>query len=618
MATTPNSSLFELMARGPKGIQAQNALTVAQAQQAGSSAQLQQQQIPLVQQQTQSAQLANKQTAQSIADQQILKQIWAQAAGGSSPSSSQSAPATGPQAGPAITSPSDPNNPNPLIDRTGTPPQGPPVQAQTAPAEASIANPQAAVATGATLAQLANQNAPQGPPPQAAPAPPPPQAAPQMPANAPPPAVAAPVNYLSDPRALAMEAARRGASGGFVQGLYQNGISNLTALSKLTSDQAANELQKLNLVKGATTGYLSKAEPTEQDYRTYHDYVSQEEPNLAKTMPAPGAGVVPSQQDLAHVTGLTGATEQLLANQHVTAQTNEATASANKTGTEGDLARYKLNLLKNAANVTPQTIAQGVQGMSVFHGHPAEMQDAIDAGVKAYNDARQDPDKALNASTISGEAVKGIADRLRENSPGVVAGKAAAAKATALATAPVQESIQAANQLREDALRRGDKATENYATTISDARQTVATAQTIHKIIDLAASGDPTAGAALKAAVPEFTNAIQDIKRMGGAQAAQITSALENAKGEIESGVGLSPVTSKALAGIRPYIDTVANGAVTRANSNIDATNTAYGTKFKPEPIPVQHMQNPKTGQIIVTRDGGKTWSDYSTGKPVQ
>lgn len=606
MATTPNSSLFELIARGPKGIEAQNALTSAQAQQAQSGAKVNQAQVPLVQQQTQTATLANQQTAQSIADQQILKQIWAQAASGSSGYSSPASGGTSPaQVGTPIVSPSDPNAPRPLIDRTGA-------QPPTAPAEASIANPQAA-ATGATLAQLANANAPPAPAAQAAPQ----QAAPQ-PANAPPPAVAAPVNYLSDPRALAMKAAQMGASGGFVQGLYQNGISNLTALSKLTSDQAANELQKLNLVKGATTGYLSKAEPTEADYRTYHDYVSQEEPNLAKTMPAPGAGVIPSQQDLAHVTGLTGATEQLLANQHVTAQTNEAQANAAKTGIEGDMARYKLNLLKNAANVNPQTIAQGVQGMSIFQGHPAEMQDAIDAGTAAYNAAVQDPDSAFKAAEKSQEAIKGIADRLRENSSGVVAGKASAAKATAAATAPVQESLQAANALREDALRRGDKATETYATTISDARQTVATAQTIHKIIDLASSGDPTAGAALKAAVPEFTNAIQDIKRMGGAQSAQITSALENAKGEIESGFGLSPVTQKALAGIRPYIDTVANGAVTRANSNIDATNTAYNTKFKPEPIPVQHMQNPNTGQIIVTRDGGKTWSDSTTGKPVQ
>lgn len=315
---------------------------------------------------------------------------------------------------------------------------------------------------------------------------------------------------------------------------------------------------------------------------------------------------IQNEDDLTGLTARAGAvsamTDAALARKKTQTETAKAqaeTAEAQQRGAEAAAAARKIGL---EADLMADP-GKGLGAIDVILGPGS----TLAAGLKAEYNAAPTPE--ARAAVLSKAS-----SLMGEKDPGMQAARAQQALLTAKATLPVEQ----ARAQYQNALQQGDKATADYASTIGDARQTVSTAQTIHRVIDLAQQDNPTAGQSLKALVPEFTNAIQDIKRLGGAQATQITSTLEHAKGEIESGAGYSPTTAKALADIRPYIDTIANGAVNRANAQIDATNTAYGKTFAHEPTPVQYRQNAKTKQVIVSRDGGQTWADSTTGKPVR
>jgi hypothetical protein len=159
----------------------------------------------------------------------------------------------------------------------------------------------------------------------------------------PPQQPAALPNYLSDPRAMASEMARRGASAPAVMGALKSTIDLNTGLSKLTSDQLKVEQENHGMVADSLQGYLNNQTP--QAYQQFYADAIQREPNLAHELPQPGGA--PTQDDLSHVIGKVHLFGTLLANAETkakteaqkaiavrdTAQGREFDANANKTNT---------------------------------------------------------------------------------------------------------------------------------------------------------------------------------------------------------------------------------------------------------------------------------------------
>jgi hypothetical protein len=115
-------------------------------------------------------------------------------------------------------------------------------------------------------------------------------------------------DYFADPRALAMEVARRGGSAAAVQGAYANGIKMNTDLAQMTKEQLANEKENHAIVADSLQGYLEN--PTPEAYATFRAQAIQREPGLAQELPPSGA---PTQKDLAHVIGAVHLTDRLIA-----------------------------------------------------------------------------------------------------------------------------------------------------------------------------------------------------------------------------------------------------------------------------------------------------------------
>jgi hypothetical protein len=136
--------------------------------------------------------------------------------------------------------------------------------------------------------------------------------------------------------------------------------------------------------------------------------------------------------------------------------------------------------------------------------------------------------------------------------------------------------------------------------------------------VDLAKKkGNAVAAQQLKAMVPELTNAAQDIKRMGGSQAADMSTELDKAIGEIKSSTGGVPLTDATLNAIEPFAQVIANGAAAQHNANVKALSQAYPQKkFNEEPLP--HQSAVLHGRKIVSNDSGETWKYIDDGKPAQ
>ena len=96
MANQISPILLQLMAEGPQGIAAQNALTQNQAAAAGANAQATQAQVPLTQAQTQNVQADAQLKQQQIAAAQGIAQTYGQAYQASAlPGTKGAAPAAG-------------------------------------------------------------------------------------------------------------------------------------------------------------------------------------------------------------------------------------------------------------------------------------------------------------------------------------------------------------------------------------------------------------------------------------------------------------------------------------------------------------------------------------------
>lgn len=593
-----NASLLDLIAHGGSlRANLDNENLQANTGNLQANAERQRADIPLLNQQTEQAKVDTAIKQQQWKDLQAEMDAWAKL---SQPQQAQPQTAPQPQA-PA----------GPQVAPTGAPGQAP---SPVGPA------PQPMLAQGLIHRDV---NAPL---PGQAPAQPTPQiATPAFNPNA-PAANASMVNPISNPTAYAQFLQRAGVSGPYAMQRIKSLVDYQKDVATMDKDQLANETTKHSMIGAALSAWQQN--PSEEGYQQLRDFAHSKEPEIAALLPK--TAPPPDSPALAAVAGITGAHEKMLADAKTKQETatsaaaeTASKATTRKTGIEADEAQFKFNLMRNAAaqGSAPQAITDSVKNMSVFAGHPQEMQDAIDAATLAYQgEAAHDP---LNATNKALEAVKEIADRLRENSPGVAAGKANTAATVAAAESaarmPFEEKLAQTNAAFTNALQQGDKAAADYYESLSTAQKSLATANTIQRVIDLSKSGNAIAGQQLKAIVPEFTNAMQDIKRMAGAQGNEgMSNAYQKAIGHLKSLADGVPLDAETIRAIQPYVETVANGAMAQHNANVASLSKAYPQKsFKAEPMPNQSAVNPKTGHRIVSHDSGQTWQDAETGRPI-
>lgn len=589
MSSTPtlSSSLLDLIAHGGSlRANEDNQNIAADTAQRNASAASTTAGIPGVQAQGQMSQIQVQQAQQALKDAAILRSIYAGTAAtpptfagspaGPVPNAGPPAPAA-PQAGPTPAQVAPFQIPGGLVNRTGAPVDGVPSMPQAAP-QPPAGIPPAAPPAGAPQGIQAPQQ----------------QAAPQAAATDLP-------RFLVDPGYVAQEMARRGASAPAVQAASKQAFELAQGVQKLTTDQIENEQKNIGLVKGAVTGYLGN--PTPEEYGKLYDFTQQHDPRLTVGLPKPGPGVAPAQQDLAHLTGVTGALEQVLANAKTKQETTGAAATQAETEARTPGVRADAQIKQAQADA-----------LTNFSKNPQAVLDQVDqiippnvAGNADVNRAyktlvtgslqRGDIEGAKKALDQAGEYVKGIATA---TNPQVAAAHTKEAVDIKRQTAPIEEAISRSSESYRNALAQGDTASAKYYDSLTDAKKAEATAKTIQTVIDLSRSKNPIAAQQLKAIVPEFTNAMQDIKRMGGAQNNEgMSNAYQKGIGEIKSmtnGVPLSDDTIKAIA---PYIETVANGAVQQHNANVDALKQAYPQKkFDKEPLPYKVAAPPPVGTV--------------------
>lgn len=148
----------------------------------------------------------------------------------------------------------------------------------------------------------------------------------------------------------------------------------------------------------------------------------------------------------------------------------------------------------------------------------------------------------------------------------------------------------------ENALRQGDEANKEYYGSAVDFNTTKAASQSIQKVVELAQSGNPLAANQLKALVPEFTNAMMDIKRLGGMQNDKnFTSAFDTAMDTASSIFKGQPFTASTLQQIMPYVRTIANNAADKHNATVQTVNQTYKKNYQQEQRPYSDIANPKT-----------------------
>lgn len=570
-------NLYDILNQGPSGVAAQQAQRAAQTGLTNAQIPLTQAQVPLTKAQTTGAEQENQIRQRQIEDAEVWRRLL-------------SDPSLGGQQG-------QPNQPQaaPQAPAVPTaPPSGPPaVGAAPPPAAAGPSSAQPQIATPAF-----NPNAP-------------------SPNSG---MVADPVgNLFSNPAALAARFVQLGGSGAGAQQAFSTALSHAQALTKLDTDQLANYTTRLNTAGNALTGYASLKNPTDEDYAHVYETTQKLAPDVAATMPQPAQGFAPAPAQLGHAFGITKALETTAAQAKLKAETEaqEATTAAKNLETEKGrlLFNYQRQALQGADPLTagPAALAQS----PIFAGHAQELSDAQDAYRKAYQaELAKDPTNAANAGN---EAAQKIADRLREFSPGVVKGKATEAAATLTATAPIQQRITQANAAYENALRQGDTASAEYFKSYGEANQSIATSQNIERLLDtVAQSGNKVSAQALRAAVPEYVNAMQGIKRMAAQQGeAGLSTTIDRIIDEGKSATGQVQINPTEQAEIRQFVHVVANGAAAQHNATVKALEATpgYGNKgFQKIPDPYQWAVGPK-GERIMSRDGGQTWQPAAAGK---
>ncbi len=306
---------------------------------------------------------------------------------------------------------------------------------------------------------------------------------------------------------------------------------------------------------------------------------------------------------------LTAAAQKLKEDQATTAQKGAQAASEQSTA---DLNTYKLSLMKGAGQGDPAARAAAVKGMSIFAGHPQEAQDAADAGEAAFKAALSSSDPTTAADKAA-EAVKGVADRLRAFSPGVVAGKVGEQDALrpvqvktavqeAAATEPIRARANADAQaylMKQtggpladilDPAERSKVGTE-YLKAVDTYSEKAADADRLKQFVAAARTGNQSAaGLMTTAELRSIVNRVNtvELQKAGGAA---ILRKIEN--GLDSAGTGIpSEDTLKELEAVADLNDKTAQGAfgqkvrgIKVLSPNAKLSETPPGVKSNPKPI---------------------------------
>lgn len=224
--------------------------------------------------------------------------------------------------------------------------------------------------------------------------------------------------------------------------------------------------------------------------------------------------------------------------------------------------------------------------------------------------SQTDPTGQAARQAVLTDALKHVEGIGMKTSPVVSAAESQQAAANAKAVNPFEIARANAQANYEHALRQGDTAQAQYYDSLKDLNQSLGTAQTIQKVVDLSkGEHNEIAAAQLKALVPEFTNAIQNIKRMAASQGDKgLGSTAAHLESEATSLFSGKPLSDTLINEITPYIQTIANGATLQHNGNVSAIKKAYPTAdFQTEalPFPAQAAKpaSAATGQKIIVKD---------------
>lgn len=261
----------------------------------------------------------------------------------------------------------------------------------------------------------------------------------------------------------------------------------------------------------------------------------------------------------------------------------EAQANAAKTATEQQQIQRQIALY--------DTLKQHPEGLSAYVSGSIDPQKYPDEYKRAMNEAAMQPD------------LKGINEVVSKHAQNIV--EQERMEAVQRANVPNEIKVQTARMAQEHALSQGDTARAKYYESLTEMNQSLSAADTIQKVLDLSKSGNPIAGEQLKAMVPEFTNAVQDIKRMAASQGDnRLASTADKLKSEAASLFEGKPLSDSVQSAISPYVQTIRSGAVVKHNGNVASISKAYpsSSKFQPEPVP-QNASSP--GQIVVKAGDG-------------
>lgn len=563
-----NASLLDLIAHGGSlRSSLDNSQIAADTAHTNAATGLTQAQVPLVNQQTEQEKIKTQLAQRQIRDEEIQRQIWADAGKG------MSARGAG----------------LPATDETGSPLPG---QGRVGPPAIS---PAAAPAPGTPLLPGA-ANAPDF------------------------------VNYLDNPRAYAMEMARRGASAPAVMGALESGIKVQTNLAKLSKDQLDNEIAGHAVVANSLQGYLNT--PDEQKAQTYPQFYADavaREPNLKAELPPPVAGVAPNQDDLAHVIGKVGLFGTLLSNakeKQATAtsgaQQAEAEATTRKTNTEADLKNLEFQarreFLKNPG-----------QGEASIDGAlPPALDTAQNAAFHAeYKAAMGAADDPLGkAAAVVGKAAAYAAQINQANNPKYRAGKAAEAAATARATAPIEIQKAVDTQIAiaknsPDALagvadpRARSSAIAGYEKDSKEYADKVTAAEQLRQFVDAAQSGNKAApGLIPLAEVRQLVNRVNRTELEAAGPGAG--SALDKVEGWISGKTEGQPIPPDVLKGIREIGDMQAKSARRNYENKVKITNAATGAKLQPV-----DLSPSAASQMVRARDPQGVLHEAPAGTPL-
>jgi len=449
-------------------------------------------------------------------------------------------------------------------------------------------------------------------------------------------------DYLTDPNKLRMALAQRGASAPGVMSAVSSAIDLNTKASTLKKDQIANEEQEFGVIKDGLIGYLNTPdEQKPQAYPSVYADIQKREPQLAAALPAPGAGVAPNQNDLAHVIGLTKAHEQLLTNAKTKAETEQAEAGGREKSINAKIAELNFNLRRDAS---PETLAAQVDSLIDPAKYPDQNAQAKslsatamkyggpEAATKAIQDVYGQVAEAQKQALTAPGRLQEELDKQKALMPGAVleaAQKANAEIGPHVAAAVASQKALAAQSpdafagiVDASSRRQAESESDKIDQTYTDALNTN---QRLRDTISAAQSGNKAAPAVIPIEeLRGFVNRVNstELKSVGGAG-----NLVDKVEGYINGKTKGQPIAPDVLRDMKDlltsgdqFAERAYSAGVDRLKKRgVDASKLAKPT-ITGAPAAKTYAQT-ATGpnnHKIGSNDGGKTWFDLQTGAAVK